>query len=163
MTIDQNRLAIKRHFVSGPDESENPHEVLEVVLNSNEGYVIDISGAQHGQLRPVLTSQKYMSEHHVLACTARKGFGYQAGQQARDIAREIKEGKHGVWRANAEMRKRVSAAMDDWEKNEVRSICQLPYGSKQDYEKGKTLLVNKISDALRVFMAEMENGRWFAM
>lgn len=101
--------------------------------------------------------------HNAVNCTERRVFGFQAGQQKKCIEREIREGKFGIWRAGAEMRKRVKVVMEEWEVDGLRTISELPRSSKRECELGKETLLVKIRESLQSFVDDMESGRWFVI
>ena len=82
---------ILRYFANGmQDMTRYSHTALTVEATDGESYVVDISGAQLGQHRPVITLDEFMDKH------AQKVSEVRAHGKTAALAKEIREGARNI-------------------------------------------------------------------
>lgn len=155
------------------DTSAYSHTALTVEAADGGSYVVDMSGAQLGQHRPVITFDDFMEEHAVVVVEVNPhGKAAATAQETREGARNYQGldpldrpgiesfTDYGVGMLQHEIHKHFLAWVKDRELENKTSISELLCFDQKRYTLSSESLLAKAESTFKAFTAEWEaNGR----
>ncbi|KAK4501679.1 hypothetical protein PRZ48_007488 [Zasmidium cellare] len=140
------------------DCSPGDHNVLALEATDGNTYILDLSGAQFGQPRPVIPFNEYKLRY-MNQITQIHEHGYYDG-----VLEAAREGERNPYMCDVSLaliqhkvRKCLLESVEEWQKENV-SLKGLIRGDRKTYGTGKTALLGKVFDDMRDCVKEWEDG-----
>lgn len=135
------------------DESKFRHEVIKVTLSDRSKYIVDLAGAQYGQLQVIMPCEEYHSKYVTELCKEH-AHGHQAEWFRARVAGSLDHEMPPTTDMRVpliqdEIAKCLDAAVKEWETENKSTVAQLLREKTPVFRAKKADLLAKISGDMR--------------